>query len=186
MCVSYLCPIKTALNAQQNYIGRICLETSLGSPVKTRHYLFVLGASSLMIFRWRCFFFQPKKKEKSQQIFWNTPKILEKQQQQQQQQQQQISWLRHWFHASKWNQVSQSFVVVLGLFDVSRYAVCGRWKHGLFSDPEIAATGLKLAEVMTGDFWWGSRRNKHRVKTIAQNHVLEHIIGETSCWVWVF
>ena len=51
MSVSYLCPIKTALNAQQNYIGRIWLEIWL------HHHWWVLDGG--------CFFFQSKNKEKN-------------------------------------------------------------------------------------------------------------------------
>lgn len=165
MCVSYLCPIKTALNAQQNYIGRIWLETSLGSPAKTHHCLFLLIASSLMILRWR-FFFQPKKKETSQQIFWNTPKKTTTYH----------SWLRHLIRFNVLLRFRSPLSWFLDFLMFHGTPVCGRCAWSFFGSRD-SLWHVKLKLEVIGDFWWGSRRNKHRVKTIAQNHVLEHIIG---------
>lgn len=87
-------------------------RTDVCQPKLTIVCLLVLIASSLMILRWR--FFPTKKEGKVPTIFPETH------------QKRQTSY--HSWHSSlqrfKMNQVSQSFVVVLGLFDVSR---CAKW-----------------------------------------------------------
>ena len=118
------------------------------------------------------FFFQPKKKETSQQIFWNTPKKTTTN----------IYKYQDFVTATLQSEIRfrsplSWFLDFLMLHGTLCRGRC-TWSDW---DPEIAVTCQAFLEVI-GDFWWGSRRNKHRVKSIASRELTYPI--RSHFWRW--